>query len=52
MSFRQNGIANLYLGGILGFVFSQMVETLPLYVAGFLIGLICIGIWAYYCYPD
>lgn len=34
MNFRQNGIANLYLGGILGFVFTRMVDTLPLPAAG------------------
>lgn len=52
MSFRNNDIANLYLGGILGFVFTRMVDTLPLAAAGILIGLIVLIIGFYYAYPD
>ena len=52
MSFSKNGIANLYLGGILGFVFTRMVDTLPLPAARVLIGLIVLIIGVYYAYPD
>lgn len=52
MSFRNNGIANLYLGGILGFVFTRLIDTLPLPAAGILIGLIVLIIGLYYAYPD